>query len=81
MSPIPGIFYRKPNPNAEPFVAEGQRVEVGQVVGLVEVMKSFFEVKADVAGVVAAFLVENEGPVEAGQPLVQLEASDEAQSR
>ena len=43
------------------------------MIGLVEVMKSFHEVKSTADGKVAAFLVENEGPVQAGQPLVELE--------
>jgi len=48
-------------------------VAPGDVIGLVEVMKSFNEIKADVAGKVTAFLVENEDAVMAGQPLVDLE--------
>ncbi|MCY4085725.1 MAG: hypothetical protein OXG37_02270, partial [Actinomycetia bacterium] len=43
-TPYPGTFYRRPRPDAEPYVSEGQRISAGQVIGLVEVMKNFFEV-------------------------------------
>jgi acetyl-CoA carboxylase biotin carboxyl carrier protein len=71
-SPLPGTFYRRPDPNADPFVAEGDSVAPGDVVGLVEIMKSFHEVKTSEGGVVGEFLVENEDSVEAGQDLVVL---------
>jgi len=73
VSPLPGIFYRKPNPQAPPYVVEGQRVRPGDIIGLVEVMKTFHEVKAEVEGVVKRFLVENEAAVNIGDPLVELE--------
>lgn len=72
-SPLPGTFYRAPSPGEPPFKAEGDPVAVGDVVGLVEVMKSFMEVKAEVAGTVKRFLVENEQPVTAGAVLVELD--------
>ncbi len=72
-SPLPGTFYRRPNPDSEPFVAEGDSVQAGDVVGVVEIMKSFHEVKAQQPGVVQRFLVENEDAVEAGQALAVLE--------
>ncbi len=71
-SPIPGIFYRKPSPDAQPYVKEGDRIEPGTTIGLISVMKSFHEVKADRAGVIVRFLVENEEPVRVGQDLVLL---------
>jgi acetyl-CoA carboxylase biotin carboxyl carrier protein len=71
-SPFPGTFYRRPNPDAEPYVSEGDRVRPGDVVGLVEIMKSFHEVQSDADGTVGEFLVENEDLVEAGQDLVVL---------
>jgi len=73
LSPLPGTFYRKPAPDQPPFKDVGDAVAPGDVIGLVEVMKSFNEIKADVAGKVTAFLVENEDAVMAGQPLVDLE--------
>ena len=71
-APLPGTFYRQPDPNANPFVAEGDAVKPGDVVGLVEIMKSFHEVKSEASGVVERFLVENEDTVEAGQDLAVL---------
>jgi biotin carboxyl carrier protein len=71
-SPYPGTFYRRPNPTAEPFVSEGDRVKPGDVVGLVEIMKNFYEVASEEEGVVERILVENEGLVEAGQDLIVL---------
>ncbi len=73
VSPLPGTFYRRPAPESPPFKEAGDSVAVGDVIGLVEVMKTFSEVKADMAGTINAFLVENEDPVMAGQPLIQLD--------
>jgi acetyl-CoA carboxylase biotin carboxyl carrier protein len=73
-SPLPGTFYRRSDPNTDPFVAEGDTVAPGDVVGLVEIMKSFHEVKTSESGVVGEFLVENEDTVEAGQDLLVLRA-------
>ena len=71
-APVPGTFYRRPSPDEEPFANEGDRISDGQVIGLVEVMKSFNEVKADRDGVIASFFVENEDLVEAGQDIAAL---------
>ena len=71
-SPYPGIFYRRPSPDADPYVAEGDRVSPGDTVGLVEIMKNFYEVKSEEEGVVNGFLVANEELVEAGQDVVLL---------
>jgi biotin carboxyl carrier protein len=69
----PGIFYRRPTPDAEPYVADGASVAEGDTVGLIEVMKTYREVKADVAGTVASWLVENEDEVTIGQDLLELD--------
>ncbi len=71
-SPFPGTFYRRPSPQDGPYVGEGDRVEAGTVVGLVEIMKNFHEITAEEAGTVVRFLAENEDLVEAGQDLVVL---------
>jgi acetyl-CoA carboxylase biotin carboxyl carrier protein len=71
-SPLPGTFYRRPNPDADPYVTEGERVQPGDVVGIVEIMKSFHEIASDAEGVVARFLVENEELVDAGQDIIVL---------
>ncbi len=73
LSPLPGTFYRKPAPDQPPFKNEGDVVAEGDVIGLVEVMKSFHEVKAQVSGTIKAFLVEDEDAVMAGQPLTSLD--------
>ena len=71
-APMPGIFYRKSDPDQPPFAEPGDRIEAGDTIGLVEVMKNFNEIKASEAGTISKFLVENEGEIEADQPLVEL---------
>ena len=72
-SPIPGTFYRRPTPEDPPYKEVGDKVAVGDTVGLVEVMKMFHEIKADGAGTLLRFEVENEATVMAGQVLLLLE--------
>ena len=73
LSPLPGTFYRKPAPDKPNFRNEGDMVNEGDVIGLIEVMKSFNEVKADKAGKITRFLTDNEEPVMAGQPLAEID--------
>jgi acetyl-CoA carboxylase biotin carboxyl carrier protein len=70
---MPGTFYRRPDPESDPYVEEGDKVSAGDTVGLIEVMKSFHEVKTEEDGKISRFLVENEDAVDAGQDLVKLE--------
>jgi acetyl-CoA carboxylase biotin carboxyl carrier protein len=70
---MPGTFYRRPDPESDPYIEEGDSVSSGDTIGLIEVMKNFHEVKAQEDGTVSKFLVENEGAVDAGQDLVELE--------
>ncbi|MCB1379768.1 MAG: biotin carboxyl carrier domain-containing protein [Alphaproteobacteria bacterium] len=72
LSPLPGTFYRKPAPDQPSYKNEGDTVAVGDVIGLIEVMKSFNEVKADVAGKIVKFVADNEEPVMAGQVLAEI---------
>lgn len=72
VSPIPGVFYRRPAPDQAEYVQVGSTVKVGDVVGLIEVMKNFYELKAETEGVVEKILVENEDVVDAGQEIVVL---------
>jgi oxaloacetate decarboxylase alpha subunit len=72
-SPMVGTFYRSPTPAQPAFVDEGDRVEVGQTLCILEAMKLFNEYKSDHAGVIRRILVENAQPVEYGQPLFELE--------
>jgi biotin carboxyl carrier protein len=74
VSPLPGTFFRRPAPDKPAYKEEGDAVAVGEIVGLVEVMKTFYEVKAEIAGRITKFLVENDGPVQAGQALCELDA-------
>jgi acetyl-CoA carboxylase biotin carboxyl carrier protein len=74
-TPLPGTFYRRPSPEAEPFVEEGATIAAGDVVGLIEIMKTFHEIRSDADGIVARFLVENEELVDAGQDIIALEPS------
>jgi acetyl-CoA carboxylase biotin carboxyl carrier protein len=67
--PLPGIFYRRPSPEADPFVTEGQKVTAGDVVGLVEIMKNCLAVRSATGGVIDRFLVGDEEAVEAGQDI------------
>ena len=72
-SPMVGTFYRSPSPAQPAFVDEGDRVEVGQTLCILEAMKLFNEYKSDHAGVIRRILVDNAEPVEYGQPLFELE--------
>jgi acetyl-CoA carboxylase biotin carboxyl carrier protein len=73
-SPLPGMFYRRSSPDAPPFKNDGDPVASEDVIGLVEVMKSFHEVKAGVAGKSIVFLVEDADAIIAGQALAEVEA-------
>lgn len=72
VSPIPGIFYVAPAPDKPPFVSPGDTVEVGQTVGMVEIMKQFNDIKSDVSGTVESVEVENAAPVTPGMVLVKV---------
>ena len=71
-SPLPGTFYRRAAPDKPLYKNEGDKVAVGDVIGLIEVMKSFHEVKAETAGTIVKFIADNEEPVMAGQPLAEI---------
>jgi biotin carboxyl carrier protein len=71
-SPVPGTFYRRPDPDSDPYVDEGDAVSVGDVIGLIEIMKTFHEVKSEEDGTAERFLVENEELIEVGQEILLL---------
>lgn len=71
-SPLPGVFYRRPSPDSAPFKNDGDAVAAADVIGLVEVMKSFHEIKAGVSGNGVQFLVDDGDAVMAGQVLAEL---------
>ncbi|MFN3699285.1 MAG: acetyl-CoA carboxylase biotin carboxyl carrier protein, partial [Dictyoglomus sp.] len=71
--PLVGVFYRSPAPGAPPFVEEGDLVDVGQTVCIIEAMKLMNEIKSHVRGKVKKVLVENGQAVEFGQKLFLIE--------
>lgn len=73
-SPLPGVFYRKSSPDASPYKNDGDFVVAEDVIGLVEVMKSFHEVKAGVTGKAIRFLIDDADAIMAGQTLAEVEA-------
>jgi acetyl-CoA carboxylase biotin carboxyl carrier protein len=72
-SPMVGTAYRRPSPDAKPFIEVGQEVKAGERVLLVEAMKTFNDIVAPRAGKVVAILVEDGQPVEYGEPLLVIE--------
>ncbi|PYE26067.1 biotin-dependent enzyme [Rhizobium sp. PP-CC-3A-592] len=72
-SPLPGTFYRASSPETPAFKADGNTVASGDVIGLIEVMKTFQEIASDVSGANIRFLVDNEEPVMAGQVIAEVE--------
>ncbi len=69
VAPMVGTFFRSVKPDAPPFVAEGDAVQVGQTVCILEAMKLFNEIPSEVAGRIVQILADNGAPVEYGQPL------------
>jgi acetyl-CoA carboxylase biotin carboxyl carrier protein len=74
-APLTGIFYRSASPQAQPFVQVGSSVGVGEVIGLIEAMKLFNEIRSTAAGRVRRIFAENGQLVRAHQPLIELEPS------
>jgi len=73
VSPLPGTFYRRPTPDTPPFKAEGDSIAAGDTIGLVEVMKSFHAIQARFGGKIVKFLIDNEEPIMASQPIADVE--------
>jgi acetyl-CoA carboxylase biotin carboxyl carrier protein len=72
-APLTGIFYGAPSPGATPYLKVGDHVAVGQIIGLIEAMKLFNEIKSDLAGRVARICADNGALVKAKQPLIEVE--------
>lgn len=72
-APMIGTFYRASGPDKDPFVKVGDRVEVGQVICVIEAMKLFNEIESDVAGTITKVLVNDASPIEYDQPLFEVE--------
>ncbi len=72
-SPMIGTFYRSPSPDADSFVNIGDRIEKGQVVCIVEAMKLFNEIEAEISGTLVKVVADNASPVEYDQDLFLVE--------
>lgn len=68
-APMVGTFYASSGPEADPFVSKGQQVNEGDTLCIIEAMKMFNQIEAEVSGTVVAILVENGQPVEFDEPL------------
>ena len=74
LSPVPGTFYTKPSPDEAAFKTAGATVAVDDIIGLVEVMKTFIQIHSEAAGTFAGYAVEDGMPVTAGQRLAEVDA-------
>jgi acetyl-CoA carboxylase biotin carboxyl carrier protein len=72
-APLTGVFYRSPSPDAEPYVREGGQVNAGQVIGLIEAMKLFNEIKSDVTGTVRRIAAADGDLVKARETLIEVD--------
>ena len=72
-APLTGIFYRSPSPQGEPFIQVGSQVTKGDVVGLIEAMKLFNEIRSTASGRVRRIIIESGQLVRAHQPIIELE--------
>ena len=72
-APLTGVWYPAPSPGARPYVNEGDEVAAGQVIGLIEAMKLFNEIKSDASGQITRVLVENGTLVKRKQPLLEVD--------
>ena len=72
-APLTGIFYRSPSPQAPAFIQVGATIAKGDVIGLIEAMKLFNEIRATAGGKVRRILIENGQLVRAHQPILELE--------
>lgn len=74
-SPMIGTFYRTPNPDSPSFVEPGDKIRPGQTVCIIEAMKLFNEIEAEISGTIVEVLVDNATPVEFDQPLFLVEVA------
>jgi len=74
-SPMVGTYYSKPNPNSDPYARVGDHVDPTTTVCIIEAMKVFNEIPAEVTGKIVAVLVEDEEPVDVGKPLYKVDTS------
>jgi acetyl-CoA carboxylase biotin carboxyl carrier protein len=72
-APLTGVFYAAPSPASPPYVTAGQQIAAGQVIGLIEAMKLFNEIKSDISGRVVRVVAESGKLIKAKQPLIEVE--------
>ena len=72
-APLTGVWYTSPSPGARPYVQVGDEVAVGTVLGLIEAMKLFNEIKSDTQGRVTRYMVESGTLVKRQQPLIEVD--------
>ncbi len=72
-APLTGIFYRSPSPQTEPFIQVGSQVAKGDVIGIIEAMKLFNEIRSTASGKVRRIIIESGQLVRAHQPIIELE--------
>ncbi len=72
-APLTGIFYRSPSPQTEAFIQVGSHISQGDVIGLIEAMKLFNEIRSTASGKVRRIIIENGQLVRAHQPIIELE--------
>jgi acetyl-CoA carboxylase biotin carboxyl carrier protein len=74
-APLTGVWYAAPSPGARPYITDGAEIGAGTVIGLIEAMKLFNEIKSDTAGRVTRILVESGTLVKRQQPLIEVDPS------
>jgi acetyl-CoA carboxylase biotin carboxyl carrier protein len=72
-SPMVGTFYRAPSPDSDPYIREGDSIQPGKILCIIEAMKLMNEIEAEITGKIVKMLVENARPVEYNQPLFLVE--------
>jgi acetyl-CoA carboxylase biotin carboxyl carrier protein len=74
LAPLTGLFYSSPSPGAQAYTSVGATITVGQVIGLIEAMKLFNEIKSDRGGRVVRIYPQDGALVKAKQPLIEVES-------
>ncbi|MCV2500051.1 MAG: acetyl-CoA carboxylase biotin carboxyl carrier protein [Candidatus Lightella neohaematopini] len=72
-SPMVGTFYCTPYPNAKPFIQIGQKINIGDILFIIEAMKVMNQIKSEKSGIIKNILLKNGQPVEFNEPLIILE--------
>ena len=73
VAPLTGVYYSAPSPTTPPFVNIGEMVHAGQIIALIEAMKVFNEINAEISGKVIAFVAANGSVVQKGEVLLRIE--------